>query len=192
MPSQRAAIVEAWFRKHQRFLPWRAAYEPYHVWVSEVMLQQTRMEVVLGYYEKFLDRFPSIAALAAATDDEVMSAWSGLGYYRRARMLRDGARDVVERFSGKVPKTVDELLTIGGIGRYTAGAVASIAHKVKAPIVDGNVARILARLYAIETPLKSPALMREAWVYAEELVQTSRNPRDFNQGLMQTVKAAMR
>ncbi|MCU1229828.1 MAG: A/G-specific adenine glycosylase [Acidobacteria bacterium] len=185
MPSQRAAIVEAWFRKHQRFLPWRAAYLPYHVWVSEVMLQQTRMEVVLGYYEKFLDRFPTIAALAAATDDEVMSAWSGLGYYRRARMLRDGARDVVERFRGKVPATVDELLTIGGIGRYTAGAVASIAHKVKAPIVDGNVARILARLFAIEAPLKSPALMREAWRYAEELVSESRNPRDFNQGLME-------
>src|SRR5205085_4488803 len=111
MPSQRAATVEAWFRKHQRFLPWRAAYEPYHVWVSEVMLQQTRMEVVLGYYEKFLERFPTVASLAAASDDEVTSAWSGLGYYRRARMLRDGARDVMQRFGGRVPSTVEELLT---------------------------------------------------------------------------------
>jgi A/G-specific adenine glycosylase len=185
MPSQRAAAVEAWFREHQRFLPWRAAYDPYHVWVSEIMLQQTRMEVVLGYYEKFLDRFPNVDSLAAATDDEVLSAWSGLGYYRRARMLRDGAREVMERFAGRVPSTVAELLTIGGIGRYTAGAVASIAHKVKAPIVDGNVARILARLYAIEAPLKSPALMRESWIHAEALVNASRNPRDFNQGLME-------
>ena len=185
MPSQRAATVEAWFRKHQRFLPWRAAYEPYHVWVSEVMLQQTRMEVVLGYYEKFLERFPTVASLAAASDDEVTSAWSGLGYYRRARMLRDGARDVMQRFGGRVPSTVEELLTIGGIGRYTAGAIASIAHRVKAPIVDGNVARILSRLYVLDAALKSPALMRESWRYAEELVNASSDPRDFNQGLME-------
>jgi A/G-specific adenine glycosylase len=185
MPSQRARIIEAWFREHQRFLPWRAAYEPYHVWVSEVMLQQTRMEVVLRYFEKFLERFPSVEALAAASEDDVMAAWSGLGYYRRARMLREGARDVVTRFSGRVPSTVDELLGIAGIGRYTAGAIASIAHRMKAPIVDGNVARIVARLYAIEAPLGSTALMREAWLRAEELVSAATDARDFNQGLME-------
>jgi A/G-specific adenine glycosylase len=180
-----ASLAENWFRKHQRPLPWRAAYDPYGVWVSEVMLQQTRMEVVLGYYERFMTRFPNVAALAAASFDDVTSAWSGLGYYRRARMLRDGAIDVMTRFGGVIPATVGELMTIAGIGRYTAGAIASIAHGQRAPIVDGNVARIVARLFAMEAPLASPALMREAWIRAEELVAASKSPRDFNQGLME-------
>src|SRR3954471_4757203 len=180
-----ASLTEKWFRKHQRPLPWRAAYDPYGVWVSEVMLQQTRMEVVLGYYERFMTRFPDVAALAAASFDDVTAAWSGLGYYRRARMLRDGAVDVMARFGGTIPKSIDELMTIAGIGRYTAGAIASIAHGQRAPIVDGNVARIMARLFAIEAPLGSPALMREAWLRAEELVSSSKAPRDFNQGLME-------
>src|SRR5881394_2821354 len=162
--------IERWFAAHQRSLPWRDGYDSYHVWVSEVMLQQTRMEVVLGYYERFMARFPDVASLAAATFDEVTAAWSGLGYYRRARMLRDGAVDVMTRFGGVIPRTVDELMTIAGIGRYTAGAIASIAHRQRAPIVDGNVARIVARLFAIDAPLASPALMREAWLRAEELV----------------------
>src|SRR5438270_11363098 len=179
------SLTEKWFHKHQRPLPWREAYDPYGVWVSEVMLQQTRMEVVLGYYERFMTRFPDVASLAAATFDDVTAAWSGLGYYRRARMLRDGAVDVMTRFSGVIPKTVDQLMTIAGIGRYTAGAIASIAHEQRAPIVDGNVARIVARLFAIEAPLASPALMREAWIRAEELVAASESPRDFNQGLME-------
>jgi A/G-specific adenine glycosylase len=180
-----ASQTENWFRKHQRLLPWRAAYDPYGVWVSEVMLQQTRMEVVLGYYERFMTCFPNVAALAAASFDEVTAAWSGLGYYRRARMLRDGAVDVMTRFGGVIPRSVDELMTIAGIGRYTAGALASIAHGRRAPIVDGNVARIVARLFAIETPLGSPMLMREAWIRAGELVAGSKSPRDFNQGLME-------
>jgi A/G-specific adenine glycosylase len=186
LPTTRlASLIESWFRKHQRRLPWREGYEPYGVWVSEVMLQQTRMEVVLGYYERFLRRFPTVAALARASLDEVTAAWSGLGYYRRARMLREGAIDVMTRFGGVIPKPVDELMSIAGIGRYTAGAIASIAHGQRAPIVDGNVARIMARLFAIDTPLASPVLMREAWVRAEELVATSKSPRDLNQGLME-------
>jgi A/G-specific adenine glycosylase len=126
--------LETWFARHQRPLPWRDGYEPYRVWVSEMMLQQTRMEVVLPYFERFLARFPSVAALAATTDDDVTAAWSGLGYYRRARMLRAGAVAVMERFGGVVPSTVEELLTIPGIGRYTAGAIASIAFDARAPI----------------------------------------------------------
>jgi A/G-specific adenine glycosylase len=150
------------------------------------MLQQTRMEVVLdGYYDRFLQRFPDVASLARASEDEVMAMWSGLGYYRRARMLRAGAIDVMERFGGLVPARVDELLTISGIGRYTAGAIASIAHGRRAAIVDGNVARIVARIEGIEAPLGSPALMREAWSRAEELVAACSNPRNFNQGLME-------
>src|SRR5436853_1202429 len=171
-----ASLTETWFRKHQRPLPWRAAYDPYGVWVSEVMLQQTRMEGVLGYYERFMRRFPDVASLAAASFDDVTAAWSGLGYYRRARMLRDGAVDVMTRFGGVIPKTVDELMTIAGIGRYTAGAIASIAHEQRAPIVDGNVARVLARVFAKND---------DAWRRAAELVAVSNSPRDCNQGLME-------
>ncbi|MFL6246288.1 MAG: A/G-specific adenine glycosylase [Thermoanaerobaculia bacterium] len=169
-------LLEAWFLRHQRPLPWRGAYEPYEVWVSEVMLQQTRMEVVLPYFERFLTRFPSLATLAAATDDDVTAAWSGLGYYRRARMLRAGAASVMERFGGVIPRTIDELLTIPGIGRYTAGAIASIAFDVRAPIVDGNVARVVARVFGDDG---------DAWERAEALVRACRSPRMLNQSLME-------
>jgi A/G-specific adenine glycosylase len=172
-----AARVERWFRKYQRSLPWRANYDPYRVWVSEVMAQQTRIDVVLAYFERFIERFPTLDALAAASDDDVTAAWSGLGYYRRARMLREGAVAVRERFGGRLPRTVKELQSIPGIGRYTAGAIASIAFHERAPIVDGNVARVLARLFAIDA--------RQAWSRAESLVAASTSPRDFNQGLME-------
>jgi A/G-specific adenine glycosylase len=168
--------IESWFARHQRPLPWRKAYDPYHVWVSEVMLQQTRMEVVLPYFRRFLETFPSIEALARATDDEVTAAWSGLGYYRRARMLRDGALAVTERFGGRLPKTVGELLTIPGIGRYTAGAIASVAFQQRAPIVDGNVARVVARLFGDD---EAP------WEHATGLVEACKSPRALNQGLME-------
>jgi A/G-specific adenine glycosylase len=149
------------------------------------MAQQTRIEVVLAYFERFVARFPNIEALAAASDDEVTAAWSGLGYYRRARMLRDGARAVRERFGGRLPRGINELRSIPGIGRYTAGAISSIAFRRPAPIVDGNVARILARLFAIDEALGTPALMRAAWTRAEALVALAAAPRDFNQGLME-------
>jgi A/G-specific adenine glycosylase len=183
--SRIARATETWFASHQRALPWRTAYDPYHVWLSEVMLQQTRMEVVLPYFSRFLTRFPSTATLAAATADEVMAAWSGLGYYKRARMLREGAAIVEQRFGGKVPETLEELLTIPGIGRYTAGAIASIAWNRPAPIVDGNIARITARLFAIDAATGSPALLRAAWKRAGDLVSACEVPREFNQGLME-------
>jgi A/G-specific adenine glycosylase len=185
VPNPLVRRTETWFRKAQRPLPWRAAYDPYHVWISEVMAQQTRLEVVLAYFERFVARFPTIRALAKASLDDVTAAWSGLGYYRRARMLRDGAIDVMTRFGGRLPQTTGELMTIAGIGRYTAGAISSIAFGHTAPIVDGNIARIVARLFAIEHPLGTPALMNEAWRRAEELVAQSKSPRDFNQGLME-------
>lgn len=140
------------------------------------MLQQTRMEVVLPYFERFLARFPSVTTLAAATDDDVTAAWSGLGYYRRARMLRAGAVAVNERFGGVIPATVEELLTIPGIGRYTAGAIASIAFEERAPIVDGNVARVVARLFGDDD---------DAWDRAEALVNACKSPRALNQSLME-------
>jgi len=142
------------------------------------MLQQTRMEVVLGYFERFIGRFPDLASLASASDRDVLASWSGLGYYRRARMLRDGARDVVTNRGGVIPDDVSELQTIPGIGRYTAGAIASIAFGRRAPIVDGNVARVLARLTGNDD-------RREAWETSEQLVSTCASPRDFNQGLME-------
>jgi A/G-specific adenine glycosylase len=171
-----ARALESWFTKHQRPLPWRRNYDPYHVWISEIMLQQTRMEVVLPYFERFLARFPNIATLASSTDDDVTSAWSGLGYYRRARMLRAGTVAVLERFDGALPSSVDELLTIPGIGRYTAGAIASIAFDARAPIVDGNVTRVVARLFGNDD---------DPWQYATALVEASRSPRALNQGLME-------
>lgn len=140
------------------------------------MLQQTRMEVVLPYFERFLARFPTVTTLATATDDAVMSAWSGLGYYRRAKMLRAGAAFVVERFGGTLPSTVDELLTIPGIGRYTAGAIASVAFDTRAPIVDGNVTRVLSRLFADDA---------DPWPRATELVAGCQSPRALNQSLME-------
>jgi len=171
-----ARLLERWFSRHQRPLPWRVAYDPYHVWVSEVMLQQTRMEVVLPYFARFIGRFPDVASLARAAADEVATAWSGLGYYRRAKMLRAGAVAVVTQFGGVIPSAVDELLTIPGIGRYTAGAIASIAFDQTAPIVDGNVARVLSRLFAHTG---------DAWPLAEEIVSASRSPRALNQSLME-------
>jgi A/G-specific adenine glycosylase len=142
------------------------------------MLQQTRMEVVLGRYQQFLTRFPTIGSLASSTEDEVTGAWSGLGYYRRARMLREAAIAVVERFDGKLPSDAATLMTIPGIGRYTAGAIASIAYEQRAPIVDGNIARIIARLYGVETD-------RETWERADDLVRAAPSPRMFNQALME-------
>ena len=179
------ASIEKWFASNQRSLPWRASYDPYLVWVSEVMLQQTRMEVVLGYFDRFLERFPDLPSLAASSEEEVLTAWSGLGYYRRARMLREGAIVAMERFGGVLPAAVEELQSLPGIGRYTAGAITSIAHGTPAPIVDGNVARVLSRLLGIEEPVGSAALMRRAWTESEKLVALSADPRMFNQGLME-------
>jgi A/G-specific adenine glycosylase len=141
------------------------------------MLQQTRMEVVLPYFARFLERFPTVSHLAAASDEEVTAAWSGLGYYRRARMLRDGAAVVVKRYNGRVPSSVAELLTIPGIGRYTAGAIASIAFEAREPIVDGNVSRVLARIGGKEK--------KDYWADAEKLVNASISPRALNQSLME-------
>jgi A/G-specific adenine glycosylase len=184
-PRDAARAIERWFRAHQRPLPWRERYDPWQVWVSEVMLQQTRMEVVLPYFARFLERFPTLESAANASEEEVLAAWSGLGYYRRAKMLRAGAIEVMTRFGGRIPSTVAELLTIPGIGRYTAGAICSVVFNRHAPIVDGNVARILSRLFLIDEAVGSPALMRASWLREEELVAICKTPRDFNQGLME-------
>ena len=177
--------LEKWFEGSQRRLPWRATYEPYHVWVSEVMLQQTRMERVIGYFERFIQRFPDVESLARADPDEVLSPWSGLGYYRRARQLHAGAREVAEVHEGLLPETLSDLLTIPGIGRYTAGAILSIGYDLPAPIVDGNVARVLARLEALTEPLGTSPLARAEWKLAARVVESASSPRMLNQALME-------
>lgn len=184
-PGRIAESIEFWFDRYQRPLPWRLSYDPYLVWVSEVMLQQTRMEVVLRYFSPFVTRFPDVRALAAASEEDVLAAWSGLGYYRRARMLHAGGRDIVERFGGVIPADPLSLQTIAGIGRYTAGAIASIAYRQRAPIVDGNVARVVSRIFAIEAAVGSHKLMAAAWPEAERLVNSCSDPRALNQGVME-------
>ncbi len=184
LSSSIAESVVRWFREHRRDLPWRRTRDPYAIWVSEVMLQQTRIAVVWDYYERWMQRFPTAAALAAAPLDDVLAAWSGLGYYGRARNLHRGAREVAQRFGGQVPATAEELRSLPGVGRYTAGAVASIGFGRREPLVDGNVARVLARLFAIEDDVRSPAGARRLWQIAGELVPAER-PGDFNQGLME-------
>ena len=184
-PRRLTRALERWFDGHQRPLPWRLSYDPYHVWVSEVMLQQTRMEVVLRYFDRFVARFPDAVTLAQAEEREVLAEWSGLGYYRRAKMLWQGAGDVVARFDGSLPRDVGALSSIPGVGRYTAGAIASIAWDQRAPIVDGNVARVVSRLFAIDEPVGSPALSRAAWAQAERLADVCDSPRAFNQAVME-------
>ena len=173
-----------WYRRHRRDLPWRRTSDPYAIWVSEVMLQQTRVAAVLGYYQRFLERFPDVARLAAATDEEVLGAWSGLGYYRRARALHAGAQAVLERHGGRLPRDPAALRAIPGIGRYTAGAIASIAFALPEPIVDGNVRRVLSRLLALDGRDDTAGDERRLWEVAATLVRGNA-PGDLNQALME-------
>ena len=169
----------AHFDRNRRALPWRHGRTPYAVMVSEFMLQQTRVEAVIPYYRRWLARFPDWHTLADASDDEVILAWKGLGYYRRARNLHATARVVCERYAGRLPEGPDELLTLPGVGRYTAGAVASIAFGKVAPAVDGNVRRVLSRLLDVGDP--KPARLRDE---ATRLIDPDR-PGDFNEALME-------
>jgi A/G-specific adenine glycosylase len=178
------APLLTWFDAVARPLPWRATRDPYRIWVSEVMLQQTQVETVLRYYERFLARFPTVEALAAAPDEDVKAAWSGLGFYRRARNLHAAARAVVREHAGVVPRDATALGALPGLGRYTVGAVLSIAHDAALPLVDGNVARVFARLFRVPgDPTAGPA-QRRLWAIAEELVPEAR-PGAWNQALME-------
>jgi A/G-specific adenine glycosylase len=143
------------------------------------------MEVVLPYHERFVRRFPTVRSLADATGQEVLALWSGLGYYRRATLLHEGAQAVVARFGGRIPSSVEELLSIPGVGRYTAGAISSIAFDRHAPIVDGNVTRLLSRVFAIELPLGSPSLTKTLWAHADAIAGQAKSPRALSQGLME-------
>ena len=144
--------VLGWYRRNRRDLPWRRTRDPYRIWISEVMLQQTTVKAVLPYYEAFLQRFPRLRDLATAREDDVLAAWSGLGYYHRARNLHRGVRHVAQHHAGRFPRSLAAALAVPGVGLYTASAVLSIAHGVPLPVVDGNVRRVLARLFALRGP----------------------------------------
>ena len=187
-PEAIATAVVAHYARVRRDLPWRRTRDPYAIWVSEIMLQQTRVHTVIPYWERWMARFPTVAALAAAPLDDVLAAWAGLGYYSRARNLHAGAREVVARWAGALPPTAAALRAIPGIGPYTAGAIASIAHGERAPLVDGNVARVLARVFAIRDDIKSSAGQRALWDRAGALMRAlpeGAAPGDLNQGLME-------
>lgn len=173
-----------WFEVNQRDLPWRHTRNPYAIWVSEIMLQQTRVEAVINRYDAFLHRFPDIAALAASSREEVRFAWRGLGYYRRAENLRLGAVYVAERFGGVFPGTLEEIRTIPGIGVYTAGAIASFAFDIPVPAVDGNVLRVISRLCCITDCVDDPAVRRTITEIAGRMLPESR-VWALNQGLME-------
>lgn len=164
------AVID-WFETHgRRDLPWQANPTPYRVWVSEIMLQQTRVATVIPYFQHFMERFPDVAALAAAEIDQVLHLWTGLGYYARARNLHKAARTIVEKHGGRFPDTVEELERLSGIGRSTAGAIFALAHGRQAPILDGNVKRVLARCFAVAGYPGNGKTRSELWALAERLL----------------------
>jgi A/G-specific adenine glycosylase len=179
-----ATALAPWFARERRDLAWRRTRDPYAIWVSEIMLQQTRVDTVARHWPSFVARFPDVSTLAAADEDDVLEAWSGLGYYRRARLLHRGARHVVEALGGHLPKDADALRAIPGIGRYTAGAIASIAFDRPSPLVDGNVARVLSRLRRIEGPERQGAQSVEHWEFVRAVLEHG-SPRVLAQALME-------
>jgi A/G-specific adenine glycosylase len=179
----RAQLV-SWYKQEGRSLPWRETADPYQILVSELMLQQTQVATVLGYYHRWLARFPTLAALAAADEQEVLREWQGLGYYNRARNLHRCARRLIESGDGKLPENVADLAQLPGIGRYTAGAIVSFAFNQPAPILDANVTRVLARLINLQASVDSVAGKRILWEIAEDLVSDG-DPRLVNSAIME-------
>ncbi|HWI64105.1 MAG TPA: A/G-specific adenine glycosylase [Symbiobacteriaceae bacterium] len=179
-----AAALLNWFATNQRDLPWRRSRDPYRIWVSEVMLQQTRVETVRPYYERWFKRFPTLVDLAAAPEEQVLKAWEGLGYYSRARNLHSAAKDVVARYEGVVPDDPDAVGDLKGVGPYTAGAVLSIAYNRSVPAVDGNVMRVFSRLFLIEEDIMLPATRQAMESLAITLIPDGQAG-NFNQALME-------
>ncbi len=182
-----AAALTSWYRRHARDLPWRRTRDPYRIWVSEIMLQQTRVEAVIPYYERFLERFPTIAALAEAAEAEVLERWAGLGYYRRARQLQAAARRIVDEHAGRLPARYDAIRDLPGIGDYTAAAVASIAFELPFAALDGNVMRVVARFRADRRDIAQASTRKALQVEAQRWLETlgSGDAGDFNQAVME-------
>ncbi|HUL15506.1 MAG TPA: A/G-specific adenine glycosylase [Terriglobales bacterium] len=177
-------LLLAWYREFQRPLPWRKSHDPYRVWISEIMLQQTRVAAAIPYYERFLERFPDVRALAEAPPEEVLRLWSGLGYYRRARNLQKAAQQIASAHHGTFPRSWEEAGALPGIGDYTAAAILSIAYGKEYAVLDGNVARVLARLGAIRGDLREANRWRALQRTAETLLDTAA-PGDWNQAMME-------
>lgn len=181
--SHQRALLE-FYDREKRPLPWRATSDPWAIWVSEVMLQQTRVDTVVPYYHRFLTRFPTPAVLAESDESEVLALWAGLGYYRRARLLHRGAKAVVAAHKGEVPRTLDGLRALPGVGEYTAGAIGSIAFGLRVPLVDGNVERVLTRVLALGGDPRSAETRKVLWSTAAQLADHQRAG-DVNQALME-------
>lgn len=173
----------AWYDKNKRDLPWRRSKNPYHIWVSEIMLQQTRVDTVIPYYERFLDWFPTVESLANAPEERLLKAWEGLGYYSRVRNMQTAAQQIMNEFEGKFPSTYEGISSLKGIGPYTAGAISSIAFNLTQPAVDGNVMRVLARLFEVNHDIGNPSNRKIFQAMMEVLIDRDR-PGDFNQALM--------
>lgn len=178
-----ADILLTWYEGCKRDLPWRKDKDPYKIWVSEVMLQQTRVEVVKSYFERWIERFPTLESLAAAQEEEVIQYWQGLGYYSRARNLLQGVREVSASYGGQVPKTKEEVAGLAGVGDYTAGAILSIAYNKKEPAIDGNVLRVFSRLYCVDGDISTSLVKRQIRELVKREIAVD-YPGDFNQALM--------
>ncbi|GAA4430695.1 A/G-specific adenine glycosylase [Bremerella cremea] len=178
------AQVLAWFADHKRDLPWRKSQDAYKVWISEIMLQQTQVATVKEYFRRFTAEFPTVHELAEAEEEKVLRLWEGLGYYRRARQLHAAAKEVVARFDGVFPRDVDQIQSLPGIGRYTAGAIASIAYGLKAPILEANTLRLYARLIGWDEVLTTSASQKRLWQFAEEILPEE-EVGHFNQAMME-------
>lgn len=174
----------SWYLEHKRDLPWRTTKDPYKIWLSEVILQQTRVAQGLPYYESFVNNFPTVFDLAKADEQQVLKTWQGLGYYSRARNLHHTAQYVAEHLNGEFPKTYDELIKLKGIGSYTAAAIASFSNEEPVAVVDGNVFRVLSRYFGVETDISSSAAKKEFQQLADEVLD-KKNPSFFNQAIME-------
>ena len=186
LPFSREAVAAElleWYGREGRDLPWRQGRDPYRIWLSEIMLQQTTVAAVIGYYQKFLENFPTVEHLASAPQEAVIDLWAGLGYYARARNLHAAAKMVSEEFGGQFPQRVDDLMQLPGVGRSTAGAIAALAFEQRAAILDGNVRRILCRLFALQQLPRSSAAEKQLWHWAELLTPAER-VHDYTQAIM--------
>lgn len=179
-----SSLLLKWFDKNKRDLPWRKNKDPYAVWISEIMLQQTQVDTVIPFYTRWMKAFPDIAALAHASPDAILKHWEGLGYYTRVRNLHKAAEIILEKHKGIFPEDFQTVLSLPGIGRYTSGAILSIAFDQKLPVLDGNVMRVFARLFLINEPVNSAPVQKKLWKKAEELMPSKRTG-DYNQSLME-------
>lgn len=182
--KQFASLLLDWFAHNGRDLPWRKTYHPYHIWISEVMLQQTQMDRVVLYFNRWINRFPDVHTVASASEDEILKLWEGLGYYARARNIQKCARILAEKYNGRLPEEYHALLELPGIGRYTAGAIMSLAFNRDYAVVDANIERLFARIFNITSPIKDKLNSNTVWQKAQELIPAGK-ARLFNQAMME-------